>query len=66
MRTEAIPYHSRKFPAVDRIELVFSREECELTIPIDLTTDTGVDLAFPDGVIQLRGPIVVPPCDPVP
>jgi len=47
----------------DQTGVVVSRLGCRTEILIDLTEDTVVDLSFPDGVIELKDPILVPPCE---
>ncbi len=50
------------FPAPDKILVIVERDGCEQRIDIEMNEDTVVDLNFPDGVIELIDPILVPPC----
>ncbi len=50
------------FPAPDEILVIVQREACEQQFTIEINEDTVVDLDFPDFVIELKDPILVPPC----
>jgi len=52
-----------EFPRPDQIEVTVARDGCEQTFLIDVNEDTVVDLDFPDDVIELKDPILVPPCE---
>jgi hypothetical protein len=52
-----------QYPTPDQIVFIVEREACEQEFTIDLNEDTVVDLDFPDGVIELAGPILLPPCE---
>ena len=47
----------------DQIEVTVVRDGCESSFLIDVNEDTIVDLDFPDDVIELTDPILVPPCE---
>lgn len=51
------------FPRPDQIEVTVVRDACEQSFLIDINEDTVVDLSFPDDVIELKDPILVPPCE---
>lgn len=57
------PDPDAEFLTPDRLEVFVVRDECEMTIVVDINADTVVDLSGPDDVLQLREPIAVPPCD---
>ena len=50
-------------PAPDQVEVIAVRGDCEQSFLIDLNEDTVVDLTFPENGIELREPILVPPCE---
>lgn len=50
-------------PIPDQLMVIVSRDGCEQTFVIDINEDTVVDLAFPDRVIELKEPILVPACE---
>jgi hypothetical protein len=52
------------FPRPDQVEVIVVRDGCEQSFVIDINADTVVDLRFPDDVIELKDPILVPPCEP--
>jgi hypothetical protein len=52
------------FPRPDRVEVIIVRDGCEQSFFIDINADTVVDLTFPDDIIELKNPILVPPCEP--
>ncbi|MCH7884392.1 MAG: hypothetical protein IIC01_03995 [Planctomycetes bacterium] len=52
-----------EFPRPDRVEIIVARDGCEQSFLIDVNEDTVVDLSFPDDVIELKDPILVPPCE---
>jgi hypothetical protein len=52
------------FPPPDQVEVTVVRGACEEQFLIDINADTIVDLKFPDDVIELKDPILVPPCEP--
>ena len=54
---------SAPFPRPDQVEIIVVRDGCESSFLIDINEDTVVDLSFPDDVIELKGPILVPPCE---
>lgn len=47
----------------DQVRIVILGNVCEQAFLIDLTEDTVVDISFPDRVIELIDPILVPPCE---
>jgi len=51
------------FPTPDRLELIVVRDECEQQVSIDINEDTVVDMSFPDNVLELKEPILVPACE---
>ncbi len=51
------------FPPPDQVEIIVVRDGCEQTFLIEINEDTVVDMDFPDDVIELKDPILVPPCD---
>ena len=51
------------FPRPDRIEIIVARGDCQYTFSIDINEDTVVDMTFPDDTLELKDPILVPPCD---
>lgn len=51
-----------EFPPPDQIELIVIRDGCEQRFMIDVNEDTVVDMTFPDDIIELKDPILVPPC----
>lgn len=50
------------FPPPDQVEVIVLRGACEERFMIDINEDTVVDIEFPDDVIELKEPILVPPC----
>ncbi len=52
------------FPAPDQLEITVTRDDCEQRIMIDLNEDTVVDITFPNDLIDLKDPILVPACEP--
>jgi len=50
-------------PIPDQIRVIVWRENCRPEQFLDVAEDTVVDLSFPDGVIELKDPILVPPCE---
>ncbi len=52
-----------EFPRPDRVEIIVVRDGCEQAFLIDINEDTVVDMDFPDDVIELKDPILVPPCE---
>ncbi len=59
---QASPSSLPAFPAPDEILVIVQREACEQQFTIEINEDTVVDLGFPDNVIELKDPILVPPC----
>lgn len=57
------PRNLPAFPAPDEILVIVEREACEQRFTIDINEDTVVDPEFPGGVIELKDPILVPPCE---
>ena len=53
-----------EFPRPDRVEVIVVREDCEFSFLIDINEDTVVDMTFPEDVIELKDPILVPACGP--
>ena len=54
---------SAPFPRPDQVEIIVVRDGCESSFLIDINEETVVDLDFPDDVIELKDPILVPPCE---
>lgn len=52
------------FPRPDRIVIIVVRGGCEQRFMIDINADTVVDPTAPDDVLELKEPILVPPCPP--
>ena len=52
-----------EFLQPDRIEIIVARGDCQYTFSIDINEDTVVDMAFPDDTLELKDPILVPPCE---
>ena len=52
-----------EFPRPDQVEVIVVRDGCEQQFMIDISDDTVVDMDFPDDVIELKDPILVPPCE---
>ena len=52
-----------EFPNPDQLSIIVVRDACEQTFLIDINEDAVVDLSFPDDVIELKDPILVPPCE---
>jgi hypothetical protein len=50
----------------DQIRVTVGRVGCQYQTFIDINADTVVDPNFPDNVIELKDPILVPPCEPSP
>ena len=57
------PNAPRHFPDPDRVELIINRNGCEQRITVDVNEDTVVDLSFPDDTLELKDPILLPPCE---
>ena len=53
-----------QFPRPDQVEVIVVRGECEFSFLIEINEDTVVDMDFPDDVIELKDPILVPACEP--
>ena len=55
-----------EFPRPDQVEIIVVRDGCEQTFLIDINEDTALDVVDPDfprdDVIELKDPILVPPC----
>jgi hypothetical protein len=51
------------FPRPDETEVIVVRGNCEYSFFIELNEDTVVDPTFPENEIELRDPILVPPCE---
>ncbi len=49
-------------PVVDRLEVVVLREGCESRFSFDVNESNIVDPSAPDGLLELKDPILVPPC----
>ena len=52
-----------EFPRPDRIEIIVARGDCQYTFSIDINEDTVVDMTFPEDTLELKDPILVPPCE---
>ena len=52
-----------EFPRPDRIEIIAARGDCQYTFSIDINEDTVVDMTFPEDTLELKDPILVPPCE---
>ncbi len=52
-----------EFPRPDQVEVIVLGGGCEQRFMIDINAETVIDLDFPDGVLELKDPILVPPCD---
>ncbi len=52
----------RPFPRPDQVEVILIREACIQRFMIDVNEDTIVDLTFPEDIIEIKDPILVPPC----
>ena len=50
-------------PTPDQLKVIVTIDGCEQTFVIDINEDTVVDLDFPDRVIELKEPILVPSCE---
>ena len=62
--TDLGPYREPpEFPRPDQVEIIVVRDGCEQTFPIEINEDTVVDMDFPDDVIELKEPILVPGCE---
>jgi len=51
------------FPTPDQLELIVVIDGCEQRITIEINEDTVVDMSFPADILELREPILVPPCE---
>ncbi len=51
-----------EFPRPDQVEVIVLGGGCQQTFAIDVNADTVVDIRFPGGIMELKEPIVVPPC----
>jgi hypothetical protein len=58
------PCPAPEFPRPDRVEIIVVRDGCEQSFFIDINANTVVDPTAPDDVIELKDPILVPPCVP--
>ena len=52
-----------EFPRPDEVELIVARDECVFVFTIEINEETVVDMTFPDDVIELIEPILVPACE---
>ena len=52
-----------EFPRPDQVDMIVVRDGCEFSFLIDVNEDTVVDMTFPDDVLELRDPILVPACE---
>lgn len=50
------------FPRPDEIEVIVVRDGCEQSFTIAINPDMVVDITFPNDTIELKDPILVPPC----
>ncbi len=48
----------------DQLEITVTRDNCEQMITIGISEDTVVDITFPNDLIELKDPILVPACEP--
>ncbi len=62
LNPEPNPAEDLSFP--DQVQVTVRRAECAQLIMIDLNEDTVVDITFPDDLIDLKDPILVPACEP--
>jgi hypothetical protein len=51
-------------PIPDQLKLIVTIDGCAKAFLIDINESTVVDLDFPDRVIELKEPILVPACSP--
>jgi hypothetical protein len=51
------------FTRPDQVEIIVLRDGCEQRFMIEVNQDTVVDLSFPNRTLELREPILVPPCE---
>lgn len=58
------PCPPEPFPRPDRVEVIIVRNGCEQTVSVDINADTVVDPTAPNDVLELKNPILVPPCEP--
>ena len=58
----SVPGNIPEFPPPDEIRVIVEREDCEQTFSIDINEDTVMDMTFPDDTLELKDPILVPPC----
>ena len=57
-----------ELPLPDNVELTVELKDCGVSssrrrFSIDISAETVVDPTVPDGVLELRDPILVPPCE---
>jgi len=60
--TSSSPSDVPSFPPPDEIVVAVVRQACTQEFTIEINEDTVVDLSFPDDVIELKDPILLPPC----
>jgi hypothetical protein len=53
----------REFTRPDQVEIIVLRDGCEQRSMIEVNEDTVVDLSFPNRTLELKDPILVPPCE---
>jgi len=51
-----------EFPRPDRVNVIIIQTLCGFEFTIDINEETVVDLDFPDDIIELIDPILVPEC----
>lgn len=61
--TSSSPSDVPSFPPPDEIVVTVVRQACTQQFTIGINEDTVVDVDFPDDVIELKDPILVPPCE---
>jgi hypothetical protein len=55
--------HLPEYPDPDQVEIIVLRDGCEQRFMIEVNQDTVVDLSFPNRMLELKDPILVPPCE---
>lgn len=57
-----------QFTPPDRVQVIIVRDSCEKRIMVEINDETAqfFDRSYPDDTLELKEPVLVPPCDEAP
>jgi hypothetical protein len=57
-----------EFPPPERVQIIVVRDDCEQRVMVEISNETAqfFDGPYPDDLLELTAPVLVPPCDEVP